>query len=987
MRITVKRLDASIPNRIAIAPVAARGVSGSFQNAAASPARRGVFAIVFAVLLGALVLSPVRQASAAQVPPSVSVDRTEFGSGTTVTVTGANFDPSTAVTVWFDTNGNSIQNSGEPSASATTSTGGSFSVKVLVKSAPGDYRMLASAPAVLASSGIIHVQSCWLDDCFIDDVDTVCILGTSPTESFLGLLDKAFAGVGADCKALDSNFTMKGAFPVPKVTGARFGGAGLLAALTNDLGLCARGFPCLVPGPHLLTPGSGCFAMNAAIAEAVAGGASVPNVLNDPFNADKGLLNIACGSPPLGVPPPFDFGSYVGLEEIAGNTVPDKDPLALILIAIEAATAIADVAVPGSGLTLLLAAQQAIAQAAVAGAIACGHVNYYCDGSDITATMIAKPEVQAARIPLPYAQPPIFNLSTDPVKPNPCPPGAGRCWGGIIGWGKVACTDNTVSVPVVQADGTTKFQYPDGPPQNGVQAYTDVGPCERPVNGAFPMLPVPGSAGAYSSDPLRAPIKCITGTVFGLSIGFDGDVSFDVNDGPDESAPGPKTAELVNYHNFQPGPGGSEAPGGIDIEIPRLDPAAPSTQAAKDAGVLGRDDFEPQLTNLRTGMRVKACGHWVADMHQLWNELHPLTSLTILPPDTTPPATSCGSADRLWHATNVSIACTASDGDSGLAAPADASFSLKTSVPAGTETAAALTDSHEVCDIARNCTTAGPIGPNMVDQKPPTTACGVPDGSWHPTDISIGCAASDGGSGLAAPADASFSLTTSVLAGTETSSALTNSHNTCDIVDNCTTAGPIGPNLVDKKAPAVTISVPAAVTYTINQPVAATYGCKDLGSGVATCAGNVASGSNIDTLSVGPHTFSVNATDNVKNASSLSVTYTVAYNLCLLYDPTKVNNAGNTIPIKLQLCNASGANVSSPSISLQAVGVTKVSSSVSGIPDDSGNANPDNAFRYDAGLAGYIYNLSTKGYQTGMYALSFTASGDPTPHTVQFQLR
>jgi len=27
----------------------------------------------------------------------------------------------------------------------------------------------------------------------------------------------------------------------------------------------------------------------------------------------------------------------------------------------------------------------------------------------------------------------------------------------------------------------------------------------------------------------------------------------------------------------------------------------------------------------------KACGHWVADMHMLWNELHPITSLSIVP--------------------------------------------------------------------------------------------------------------------------------------------------------------------------------------------------------------------------------------------------------------------------------------------------------------------------------------------------------------------
>jgi hypothetical protein len=79
--------------------------------------------------------------------------------------------------------------------------------------------------------------------------------------------------------------------------------------------------------------------------------------------------------------------------------------------------------------------------------------------------------------------------------------------------------------------------------------------------------------------------------------------------------------------------------------------------------------------------------------------------------------------------------------------------------------------------------------------------------------------------------------------------------------------------------------------------------------------------------------------------------------------------------------------MSVPSLTVHATSVTRISSSVSGVPEDSGNANPDYAFRYDAALGGYIYNLSTNGLLTGTYALSFTATGDPTTHSVQFQLR
>jgi len=811
-----------------------------------SLARQGAFAMVVALLFSALPLSPVSRATAT-VPPSISVTPDEFGSGTHVHVVGANFTPVTAIDVWFDTNDDGVRDPAEPMAATTTSTSGTLAVTFVVKSAPGYYHIVAGSPTPLAFSQIVKVQSCWFDDCFIDDVDTVCILGTSPTESFLGLLDPRFGSVAADCKQLDSNFTDPSHHPPDggydlSVRGARFAGAGLLASMTNDLGLCARGVPCLVPGPHLLAPGSGCFAMNAAIVAAVAGGAGVPNVLNDPFNADKGLVNIACGTPPFDAPPAFDFGTYVGLEELAGNSVPDKDPLGLILLAINGAALAADGVVPGTGTTLLLAAQGAIAQAAVAGAIACGHVNYYCDGSDITATSMGKPDVQAAHIPLPFAQPPIFKLSTDPTKPNACPAGVGRCWGGIIGWSQVKCTDLTMPVPVVQPDGTTRDQFPDGPPVNGVQNYTDVGPCERPIGGPYPMLAVPGSAGVDNSDPLRAPIRCATGKIIGLSIGFDGDVSFDINDGPNEHAPGPGIASLVNYHNFQAGPGGSEAPNGIDIEIPLLDPNANSTQAARNAGVLGRDDFLPQLNAMRTGMRATVCGHWVADMHQLWNELHPIISLTLLPPDTTPPAVSCGAPDSLWHAADVGIACTATDSDSGLAVPADANFSLVTSVPAGTETASALTNSHQVCDAAGNCATAGPLGPNKVDKKAPTIgAAGIITGgvaytadTWTNQTVTVHYTCADGGSGLAGacPADQSFSTDgeTASTSGTAT-----------DNVGHTATAS-FGPIRIDKTAPTITASannadatIYAAGSWT-NQTVTVRFSCADAGSGVALCA-------------------------------------------------------------------------------------------------------------------------------------------------------
>jgi uncharacterized protein len=120
-------------------------------------------------------------------------------------------------------------------------------------------------------------------------------------------------------------------------------------------------------------------------------------------------------------------------------------------------------------------------------------------------------------------------------------------------------------------------------------------------------------------------------------------------------------------------------------------------------------------------------------------------------------------------------------------------------------------------------------------------------------------------------------------------------------------------------------------------------------------------------------------------ASNDTATLSVTFNICILYDPTKAVKSGATYPIKLQLCDVNGSNVSSADIVLHAVGVGQVSSTSYGDVIAAGNANPDNNFRFDSGY--YIYNLKTTGLATGIYNLYFTAGSDPTQHTVQFQVR
>jgi hypothetical protein len=125
--------------------------------------------------------------------------------------------------------------------------------------------------------------------------------------------------------------------------------------------------------------------------------------------------------------------------------------------------------------------------------------------------------------------------------------------------------------------------------------------------------------------------------------------------------------------------------------------------------------------------------------------------------DSTPPVVTCGTADALWHATDVLIACTASDPESGIPNAPDQAFDLVTSVDPGTANANAMTDTRMVCNggMTVMCSTAGPIGGNKVDKKLPTNPATIRStdhraGVWsRDRRISVlFSAATDGGSGV-----------------------------------------------------------------------------------------------------------------------------------------------------------------------------------------------------------------------------------------------
>jgi hypothetical protein len=140
-----------------------------------------------------------------------------------------------------------------------------------------------------------------------------------------------------------------------------------------------------------------------------------------------------------------------------------------------------------------------------------------------------------------------------------------------------------------------------------------------------------------------------------------------------------------------------------------------------------------------------------------------------------PPVISCAEVDDVWHADNVTVACTASDSGVGLAVPSQGTFSLTTTVSNGAETASAFTNSlPPICDKSTNCADAGPIGAYKIDRKPPQlTAPGslTIEATGPATSVDVGTASATDLSGIASlsnDAPASFPVGTTIVTWTAT---------------------------------------------------------------------------------------------------------------------------------------------------------------------------------------------------------------------------
>ncbi len=386
----------------------------------------------------------------------------------------------------------------------------------------------------LPSSGSVPkliFHSCWFAECLYntypgeDFKDFICVIGNNPTDTF------------ADCKQVDTDYSSTG-FDLSN-QGIELPGAGMLSAMAGCVGV-STSITFAIGGPY-------------------ASGSS-------PGQVDSAALLATCA-----VSFPLYMAGAATSALFGGKPVPDSG-LAFSLFPLVVAGG--------------YPAWVAMGDLAVYVDLACGFVNYYCYGANLTANIIANPfDIQQKQIP--FA--PQF-LST---------------WGdhngfSSIGWSLPSCTDTAFCTKVGSLCG------PSG----------TVAPCINP--------PVEGTAGEfdtldighpdYTQINTYAPEKCTTGHINSLSIGYDGDADFNIN----STAAG----ALVNPHNEEGGALG--APAGIGAEIPPAD--------------RGRTNITPDhlpvsqtLLKLRVGMMVYICGRWVTDTRDLWNELHPVTFLEILP--------------------------------------------------------------------------------------------------------------------------------------------------------------------------------------------------------------------------------------------------------------------------------------------------------------------------------------------------------------------
>jgi hypothetical protein len=425
-----------------------------------------------------------------------------------------------------------------------------------------------------------------------------------------------------------------------------------------------------------------------------------------------------------------------------------------------------------------------------------------------------------------------------------------------------AGTSNLVAIPVTtNSEGSYSVSVPSGtyditftPPMGSGFATAHVSSYSATKSSELNVVLVPALTTVTWSGVLRGtkgtPLANIGIRSFGN--GFEGRTTTTAN--------GSFSLKLVAGETNGISVEGSR-PSGISQEV------APQSITFGGSLTTGSTNIEQDLALPLTDLTVKTIGPGG----------NAIPEVRVIMPSNTQMSSEPFAGLKITYSDSGNISTTNSQGETTFAIPTNVTSESSGPGPIQPPAETQLqSTSFKIAGITSESTQIIAFAKSGTDSQSPEINCGAPSSSWHAGNVTIACTTKDTGTGLAHAEDASFSLSTSIPAGEEITSAQTDSRLVCDKADNCALAGPIGPIKIDRKAPSIVIASPASgQEVPQGSPLKAEYTCADGGSGVASCEGSTPNGASLDTSTPGTHTLTVSSTDAVGNHSANGATYSV----------------------------------------------------------------------------------------------------------------
>lgn len=363
--------------------------------------------------------------------------------------------------------------------------------------------------------------------------------------------------------------------------------------------------------------------------------------------------------------------------------------------------------------------------------------------------------------------------------------------------------------------------------------------------------------------------------------------------------------------------------------------------------------------------------------------------------DTTPPVTTAvptpGPNSNGWNNSSVSVTLTSTDNETNGTGPKDIQYSINSgtpvvvaggsaTVPFSAEGVFAL--SYFGVDNAGNVESPHTLTV-QIDETPPTiTSSQSPPANaagWNNSPVSVTFNCSDALSGVA-------SCQTPIVVSTEGANQTVTGTATDNAGNSATTTRTVN---LDETPPVLTMPTLGA-SYLLNSTVTLNFGATDALSGVATMQATlngapVTNGSTVTLNHLAANMFTLTATDVAGNTSTKTATFQVVYNFIGFLPPipndgTGLFKLGSTVPVKFQLTDANGTQISTAvgHLTIQMIS----NNTLLGTPIDataSGNADVGDLFRFDG--TEYIFNWSTKPVSAGTWQLQARLD-DGTVHAV-----